>query len=110
MTSTPTGRKVDRILTLNATGARGVNIGRDKYETMKKAILEVITSDREGTPFKDLSKLVKPLLPGMGFPPEASVSWYTTVVKLDLEARGLIERVSGARPQRVRRRRGKRKR
>jgi hypothetical protein len=28
-----------------------------------------------------------------------SVSWYTTTVKLDLEARGGIARVKGAKPQ-----------
>ena len=110
MTATSSDRSADRMLTLNATGARGVNIERDKYEAMKKALLEVITSEREGTPFKGLSKLVKPLLPKLGFPPEASVSWYTTVVKLDLEARGLIERVSGSKPQRVRRRSGRNRR
>jgi Family of unknown function (DUF6958) len=32
-----------------------------------------------------------------------SVGWYTTSVNLDLEARGLIERVPGAQPQRLRR-------
>ena len=33
----------------------------------------------------------------------SSVGWYATTVKLDLEARGLIERVPDARPQRLRR-------
>jgi hypothetical protein len=32
-----------------------------------------------------------------------SLRWYTTAVKLDLEAEGLIERKPGSRPQRVRR-------
>jgi len=33
---------------------------------------------------------------------EGSVSWYFTTVKLDLEARGILERVPGERPQRIR--------
>ena len=33
---------------------------------------------------------------------EGSISWYVTTVKLDLEARGLIERVPRSRPQRLR--------
>ena len=33
---------------------------------------------------------------------EGSVTWYVTTVKLDLEARGLIKRVTNSRPQVVR--------
>jgi hypothetical protein len=33
---------------------------------------------------------------------EGSISWYVTTVKLDLEARGLIARVPGSHPQRLR--------
>jgi len=32
-----------------------------------------------------------------------STGWYTTTVKLDLEAKGEIERVPGSTPQRLRR-------
>ncbi|MCZ7544494.1 MAG: hypothetical protein M5R40_13685 [Anaerolineae bacterium] len=34
---------------------------------------------------------------------DGSVGWHVTTVKLDLEARGLIERVPQSRPQRLRR-------
>jgi hypothetical protein len=33
---------------------------------------------------------------------EGSVTWYVTTVKLDLEARGQIKRVTNSRPQLVR--------
>jgi hypothetical protein len=33
---------------------------------------------------------------------EGSISWYATMVKLDLEARGEIERIPGSSPQRIR--------
>lgn len=93
----------EKIETRNATeGAAGVRIDRDKYDAMKKALLAVIPRRADGVAFKDLVGLVKPLLPDDVFA-GASPSWYATTVKLDLEARGLIERVPGARPQRVRR-------
>lgn len=33
---------------------------------------------------------------------DGSVAWYVEVVKLDLEARKMIERVPGTRPQQIR--------
>jgi len=33
---------------------------------------------------------------------DGSISWYVTTVKLDAEARGLIQRVPKSRPQRLR--------
>jgi hypothetical protein len=38
----------------------------------------------------------------MGDAFEGSVSWYVTTVKLDLETRGVVERVPGQKPQRLR--------
>lgn len=47
--------------------------------------------------------LIRELLPSDALENLGSVSWYTTTVKLDLEARGELERVPGSRPQRLRR-------
>ena len=97
-----TGRP-DRVMTMHVTpGKLGVNIERDKYDAMRKAILKVVPKNRTGIAFKDLTKLVKPHLP-MDVFRNASIAWYTVTVKLDLEARGLIERISGVSPQRLRR-------
>ena len=54
---------------------------------------------QEEVRFKDLPAAVEESLqePFVG-----SISWYVTTVKLDLEARGLLERVPGATPQRLR--------
>lgn len=83
-------------------GKQGTNIDAAKYEAMKAALLAIVPADDAGFPFQDLGEAVKPHLPDKLFA-NASVSWYVVTVKLDLEARGLIERVPGARPQRVRR-------
>ena len=83
-------------------GKQGTKIDAAKYEAMKAALLAVVPADDAGIPFMDLADAVRPHLPDELFA-NASVSWYVTTVKLDLEARGLIERVPGARPQRLRR-------
>ncbi len=92
-----------RIEVLNAnTGRQDGTIERDKYEAMKSALLTVIPNTMDGTPFKTLVEQVAPLLPKAVFE-GASVPWYVTTVKLDLEARGLIERVPKKSPQHLRR-------
>ncbi len=88
----------DRIMTLHPAGKQGVRIDRDKYEAVKSAILAVVGD--EATPFQGLVERVGVVL-GDSF--TGSVGWYTTTVKLDLEARGLLERVPGPGPQRLRR-------
>jgi hypothetical protein len=90
-------------MTLHVTpGKQGVNIEKDKYDAMRRAILKVVARNRTGIAFRDLPRLVKPHLPAAIFR-GASVTWYTVTVKLDLEARGLIERIDGVTPQRLRR-------
>lgn len=93
-----------RILTLHPDDKQGVNIDRDKYDEMKRALLRVVGRGADGVPFSELKDRVPEHLSDEVFG-DASVSWYCVTVKLDLEARGVLERVPGARPQRVRRKR-----
>lgn len=93
----------DRILTLHPAGKQGVNIERVRYEPMRRALLKVIPRKRAGIALSEVRTLVEPLLPGFGFPPKASVGWHLIAVKQDLEARGEIEQVPGAKPQHLRR-------
>ena len=88
----------ERILTLHPEGKQGVNIEKKKYHQMRVAILECLKSSEPMT-FKTLGRHVKKALQGKF---EGSISWYYTTVKLDLEARGIIERVSGSSPQLIR--------
>ena len=91
----------ERIMTLHPEGKEGVRIERPKYVEMRQALLAVTAVSGEGTLFKDLPHLVAPRLDRAVFPKEASVKWYVTTVKLDLEARGELVRVKGATPQRL---------
>ena len=88
----------EKILTLHPDGKQGVNINKEKYETIRQAILSILGDQRE-TLFKDLAAEVERKLES-DF--DGSISWYVTTVKLDLEARGLITRVQKSSPQRLR--------
>lgn len=87
----------DTIRTLHPEKKQGVNISREKYETIRKAMLCVLERQKEIT-FMNLSRAVEKEVNG-NF--EGSVTWYVTTVKLDLEARGEIKRVPNSRPQLV---------
>jgi uncharacterized protein DUF6958 len=93
------------IRTLNVNyrhGKGGKLIARDLYEAVRRAILKSVPAGGYGIGFRDLPRAVERSAP-RGLFDERSASWYTTTVKLDLEARGLIERVPGSKPQRLRR-------
>ena len=92
----------DRILTLHPEGKSGVNIEALKYEAVKKAILSLLQDEPDGVPFLELPKRVRRCLDRRPFGPGDSVAWYCVTVKLDLEARGLIERIPGSRRQLLR--------
>ncbi len=87
---------VEKILTKHPLGKSGKNIDRQKYETLKKAIVSTL-ENKELTHtelFTRLNKSLKGKFSG-------NISWYAETVKLDLEARKTIERTS-AKPQKYR--------
>jgi len=88
---------------LNADGSPGGRLSKAKYEAVRRALLEAIPKDGEGVPFRELAGHVQRSVPEEMLPAKGSASWLATTVKLDLEARGVIERVAGSKPQRVRR-------
>ncbi len=87
----------DKIRTLHPEKKQGVNISKEKYEIIRKAILSTLRKQREMT-FKNLSRAIAKEVDG-NF--DGSVTWYATTVILDLEARGEVKRVPNSRPQLV---------
>lgn len=79
----------ERIMTLHPEGKPGVSIDKVRYDLVTEAIVASITATG-ALPFKALTTHAAQRLP-TDF--DGSVGWYTTTVKLDLEARGVIERV-----------------
>ena len=87
----------DKIRTLHPEKKQGVNISKEKYDVIRKAILCVMQTEKEIT-FMKLSRAVEKEVNGTF---DGSVTWYVTTVKLDMEARGEIRRVPNSRPQLV---------
>ncbi len=87
----------ETIRTLHPEKKQGVNISREKYEIIRKAIFSTLQQNKE-MPFMKLARAVEKELRGTF---EGSVTWYVTTVKLDMEARGEIKRVPNSRPQLV---------
>jgi hypothetical protein len=77
-----------RILTKHPHGKSGKNITKQNYETLKKAILSTLQNEEltHTELFEDLEKRLRPSFSG-------NISWYSETVKLDLEARKIIERI-----------------
>jgi hypothetical protein len=89
--------KEGKILTKHPLGKSGKNIDRQKYETLKTAILSALR-DGELTHTELFSRLNKRLRGKFS----GNISWYGETVKLDLEARKIIERTD-SKPQKYRR-------
>ena len=87
-----------KIRTLHPEQKQGVNINKEKYDIIHEAILCVLREKKEIT-FMNLSRAVEKEVNGSF---DGSVTWYVTTVKLDMEARGEIKRVTNSRPQLVR--------
>ncbi|MFA7327551.1 MAG: hypothetical protein WC121_12850 [Candidatus Kapaibacterium sp.] len=88
----------ERILTKHPQGKSGVNILKKKYDIIKDFILRTLVEHNEIS-FSELSDLAEENL-GKTF--DGKVLWYVVSVKLDLEARELIERVPKTSPHRLR--------
>lgn len=83
-----------KILTRHPRGKRGVNIDRDKYETLRKAILAALQKKEltHDELFERLDRILEGKFSG-------SIHWYGETVKLDLEARKIIERTASKPPK-----------
>ena len=77
-------------------GKTGRNIDKEKYDTLKKTILSALKKN-ELTHTELFSRLNKDLKGKFS----GNISWYGETVKLDLEAKKIIERTA-SKPQKYR--------
>jgi dihydroneopterin aldolase len=86
-----------KILTRHPEGKAGVRIDLAKYNMIKDAIIKILTK-RKMITFEELAEEVVALVEKRF---QGSVLWYYTTVKLDLEARKVIRRIPGSKPQQI---------
>jgi len=94
----PTMSTKEKILTKHPQGKLGVSISRHKYDAVREQFTVLLADGAELT-YSELAAAAGTALDGRF---DGSIRWYTEVVKLDLEARGVIERLTDVRPQRYR--------
>ena len=88
----------EKIMTLHPRGKKGVNISREKYDQIRDFIYFIL--EKKGViSYQDLNDMAVEQLTNSF---DGKVPWYLVTVKLDLEARGEIERVPGTSPHEVR--------
>ncbi|MEM9824371.1 MAG: hypothetical protein AAF985_25015, partial [Bacteroidota bacterium] len=84
----------EKILTLHPQNKKGVNISKKKYDQIVAFILDAL-NHRDSMTFSDMGDLAVEELADKF---EGSILWYFTTVKLDLEARKVIERIPKTSP------------
>ena len=87
----------ERILTVHPQGKKGVNILKSKYDIIRNFILKTIEENEQISYSRLSDKAVEELTDFDG-----KVIWYIVSVKLDLEARGIIERIPKTSPHELR--------
>ncbi len=88
----------EKILTLHPQGKKGVNIAKKKYDQIANAMLSLVKK-HQPIPYQLLNDL---LIEQLQDEFDGSIPWYVVTVKLDLEARGVLERVPKTSPHQVR--------
>lgn len=88
----------EKIETLHPQGKKGVNIDFSKYQIIKKFIINTL-QDKTEIEYGVLNDLA---VEKMSQSFEGSIPWYIVTVKLDLEARNIIERIPKTSPHKIR--------
>jgi hypothetical protein len=88
----------EKIMTLHPDGKQGVNILKRRYDVIKNFILKTLKSRKEIS-FEELTDMA---VISLSKTFDGKVVWYMVTVKLDLEARKIIERVPKTSPHKLR--------
>lgn len=86
-----------KIQLMHPTGKKAVSIDKGKYDVLKKALINFLNTKGEST-HEEIFKAVSIDFKKNKIKFEGSLEWYLEWVKLDLEARKEITRVSDTTP------------
>ena len=87
----------EKIMTLHPAGKSGVHILKRRYDVIRDYILKTIEQTGEIS-YQDLSDRAEEEIKNF----DGKIKWYIVSVKLDLEARQIIERIPKTSPHRLR--------
>lgn len=87
----------EKKLTLHPSGKKGVNILKRRYDVISEFIIKTVQKRKEIT-YKELNDLAVEKLTATF---DGKVAWYVVSVKLDLEARKIIERIPKTSPHKL---------
>ncbi len=76
------------------TGTTNTRVNPERYVAMSEALLRVLPSSGAGLTWPEIVDAVAPLVPRELFPEVKTVRWYSICVRLDLEAKGQVERLT----------------
>lgn len=82
--------KPDQFEALSPHGNQSTIVNAEKYLSVREIVLDVLPTTEPGLTLKELDAHVAERVPDGLF--ERGTAWWTTTVKLDLEARGLVRR------------------
>lgn len=88
----------EKIMTLHPAGKKGVNILKRRYDQMAETLLGIVRIHGEIT-YSELNDIAERELEGKF---DGKIPWYVVTVKLDLEARGILERIPKTSPHKLR--------
>lgn len=88
----------EKIMTLHPAGKKGVNILKRRYDQMAETLLGIVRQHGEIT-YSEMNDIAEKELEGKF---DGKIPWYVVTVKLDLEARGILERIPKTSPHKLR--------
>ena len=98
----PEGTAPGAVITVQSVNVPGhtSHVNAAKYTAMRGALLRALPRRAPGVTQAEMFQAVRAHLPEDLFPGGAKANWWAKTVQLDLEAKGVVRRVTGAKPLR----------
>ena len=88
---------MEKIQLIHPEGKKAVSMEKEKYEALKGLLIEFLSGNGSST-HSEIKDGVNKLVKSRKIAFKGSVNWHLEWVKLDLESRKLIERITDSKP------------